>query len=97
MKINKGVYRKEMSQWQRGLPPVLNGQIQGRRLTLNLALNFEFTRGGRSHAVRNMPPYKCGVFVRRLPDLESYIDIEVSTFILNNGSISTLSILFFFP
>ena len=38
VKINKlGVYRREMSQWRRGLPPVLNvglnGQVQGRRLT----------------------------------------------------------------
>ena len=29
--INKGVYRREMSRWRRGLPSVLDGQVQDRR------------------------------------------------------------------
>jgi len=38
VKINKGVYRREMSQWRRGLLPVLDRQVQGRRLMLNVEL-----------------------------------------------------------
>ena len=52
-KLDKGVCRREMSQWRRSLPPVLDGQ--------GLTWNVEFHA---RYAVRNMPPYKCGVFVR---------------------------------
>jgi hypothetical protein len=48
MKIDKGVYRREMSQWRRGLPLVLDGHVQG-RVTVTVGMLKNFTRGGRSH------------------------------------------------
>jgi hypothetical protein len=71
-----------LSQWRRGLPPVLDGQVQGRRLTLNVELRRIEVAGHM--AVRNIAlPEIQILWARRalcLPKRITMSDQEFETF-----------------